>query len=62
MGHLDKFRAVHPEPDLRGQQAIPSSLPLIAGTEKATPKASRLKAEGYLNGLKQNAGDTEVIL
>ena len=36
--------------------------PLIAGTEKATPKASRLKAEGYLNGLKQNAGDTEVIL
>ena len=36
--------------------------PLIAGTEKATPKARRLKAEGYLNGLKQNAGDTEVIL
>ena len=36
--------------------------PLIAGTEKATPKASRLKAEGYLNGLKQNAGGTEVIL
>ena len=36
--------------------------PLIAGTEKATPKASRLKAESYLNGLKQNAGDTEVIL
>ena len=36
--------------------------PLIAGTEKATPKASRLKAEGYLNGLKQNAGDTEVKL
>ena len=36
--------------------------PLIAGTEKATPKASWLKAEGYLNGLKQNAGDTEVIL
>ena len=36
--------------------------PLIAGTEKATPKASRLKAEGYLNGLKQNTGDTEVIL
>ena len=34
----------------------------MAGTEKATPKASRLKAEGYLNGLKQNAGDTEVIL
>ena len=23
MGHLAKFRAVHPEPDLRGQQAIP---------------------------------------
>ena len=36
--------------------------PLIAGTEKATPKASRLKAEGCLNGLKQNAGDTEVKL
>ena len=36
--------------------------PLIAGTEKATPKARRLKAEGYLNGLNQNAGDTEVIL
>ena len=36
--------------------------PLIAGTEKATPKASRLKAKGYLNGLKQNAEDIQVIL
>ena len=36
--------------------------PLIAGTEKVDPKASRLKADGYLNGLKQNAWDTEAIL
>ena len=69
MGHksrkwapLDKFRAVHPEPDpawARQGHTFEFAL-FIAGTEKATPKARRLKAEGYLNDLKQNAGDTEV--
>ena len=36
--------------------------PLLAGTEKAAPKTSWLRAEGYLNSLRQNAEDTEVIL
>ena len=57
-----KIGDVTAHPRVMGSRPYLRVCPLIAGTEKATPKASQLKAEGYLNGLKQNAGNTEVIL
>ena len=56
MGHLDKFRAVHPEPDLRGQQAIPSSLPSHCRNREGYSKGQLVESRGLPERLEAERG------